>query len=75
MVLVALQSPQLALFLLIPLPAVMLPASLSHLMEGRLRFPLDLFYLPLVPVVVETVVSAFREVRLKKSGDSHSDAP
>ncbi len=57
------------------LPAVMLPASLSHLVVERLRFPLDLFYLPLVPVVVETVVSSFRGVRLKKSGDSHSDAP
>lgn len=50
----------LALFLVAAFWAVMLPAGTSHLVGARLRLPLDLFFLPLVPVFCQVVLSALR---------------
>jgi hypothetical protein len=42
------REPGLALFLGLAFALVMLPATTSHLPGSRLRFPVDLFFLPLV---------------------------
>jgi hypothetical protein len=41
-------TPHEAAFLALVFISVMLPAATSHLVEGRLRFPLDLLFLPVV---------------------------
>lgn len=44
-------APHEAAFLALVFIGVMLPAATSHLVGGRLRFPLDLLFLPLVAAV------------------------
>jgi len=44
-------APLEAAFLALAFLGVMLPAATSHLVEGRLRFPLDLMFLPIVAAI------------------------
>lgn len=52
--------PRTALLLAAFFPLVMLPASMSHFVEGRLRFPLDLLAMPLIVVAFQAGFIAVR---------------
>ena len=56
-------------FLAVAFLGVMLPAATSHLGEGRLRFPLDLMFLPVV------VALGWRAPRGLEPGDTESSEP
>ena len=47
------RQPRVALFLLATFVAVMLPATTSHWVGGRLRLPLDLLFMPVVAVFLD----------------------
>ncbi len=70
---VTLRDPRLAIFLLLSAAAVMLPAATSHLVGGRLRFPLELFMLP---VAVAGAASIARLVgTLRRRGPLSASGP
>ena len=52
LVLLLRSAPHEAAFLALAFIAVMLSAATSHLVEGRLRFPLDLLFLPVVAALL-----------------------
>ena len=60
LVTVARQQPNVAFFLLIVFVAVMAPATTSHWVGGRLRFPLDLLFMPVVAAFLSSLVARSR---------------
>jgi hypothetical protein len=60
LVAVARQQPNVAFFLLISFVAVMAPATTSHWIGARLRFPLDLLFMPVVAALLPSLVARRR---------------
>jgi hypothetical protein len=60
LVAVARQQPNVAFFLLISFVAVMAPATTSHWVGARLRFPLDLLFMPVVAALLPSLVARRR---------------
>ena len=56
-------APLEAAFLALAFLGVMLPAATSHLVEGRLRFPLDMIFLPVVVALAGRAPRALRRLR------------
>ena len=56
------RSYGLVLFLVLVFLAVMFPASLSHWVGARLRFPLDLLYMPFTAIFVDKVITSRSEL-------------
>jgi len=80
LVTVARQQPNVALFLLIAFVAVMAPATTSHWVGARLRFPLDLLFMPVVAAFLSSLVARARRtarttpqgLAVGSSGPSHA---
>jgi hypothetical protein len=70
-------APSEAAFLALLFVGVMLPAATTHLAGGRLRFPLDLFFLPVVAAVFFPKVDRTRAGGLldRVPGEERPSAP
>ncbi len=66
------RQPHLAWFLLFTLLIVLLPAATSHLVGARLKFPLELLFLPMAVVFMDHLVRLLVRFRVNWSHEGKS---
>ncbi len=73
-VLVARRRPAFAAFLLLALALVMAPSLVTTRVGARIRFPLDLFALPLVAVLADALLARAGRLSRRRSGGARAPA-
>ena len=69
------RDPPLALFWLLCFGLVMIPAANVHLVGARIRFPLDLIYIPVAVLFVASLVSRPRDPPAERPDQTDSTTP
>lgn len=75
LVMVARRDPPLALFWLLCFGLVMIPAANTTRVGGRIRFPLDLIYIPVAVLFVAKLVSRPRDPPAERPDQAGSTTP